>query len=236
MKKHLLKISVLLLLVAAVWSCRKEHAVPAANVLASYKGSDKNVLKIIEELKKPENNTLLANLNQQGEVDWQNYQAMLTSDFMQGLTLRFYQGPDSNYFDAQLNLETKDLRLLSKAQKRVEREQALEKLKVESKTKGKSTTTYASISCKAIVNFEYVLMINRTTFNIYDLDDDYIAFSRIYYQFIENVRMQLLTYGFAINPMSYTMYSDRGSMSILEYSNEVFDKLKLSFYWALADL
>ncbi len=234
-QKHLASALALLLgLLLLLHSCRKEHAVPTANVLASYKGSDKNVLKIIEELKKPENNTLLANLNQQGEVDWQNYQAMLTSDFMQGLTLRFYQGPDSNYFDAQLNPETKAIRLLSKTQKLVEREHAIAQLKAESKAKDKTTTTYTSFTCKAMVDFEYVLYTNRTTFSINDSFDDYY-FAYIYNYFIVKVREQLLNHGFALNPTYYKIYAD-GYIPYSSLYPQVIQQIRQSFQNALVDL
>lgn len=238
-RKHLATAFTLLLgLLLLLHSCRKEHAVPAANVLASYKGSDKNVLKIIDELKKPENKDLLANLNQQGEVDWQNYQTMLTSDFMQGLTLRFYQGPDSNYFDAQLNLETKSMRLLSKTQKLVEREHAIEQLKAESKTKGKSTTTYTIATCKGIVNFEYVLYINRTTININDSFEDYYNSTYLYYSFLQIVRQRLGMNGFAFTPsMYFVSYSFDGNSNPLQgYYNEVTENIKRSFIDALGEL
>jgi len=83
-------------------SCKKSSEDESrSDIFSTYQGNNELVLKVIAELKKPGNKSLLSQLNNEMSVDWVHYKPLITSGFLQGITVRFFRGNDSNYFDAQ---------------------------------------------------------------------------------------------------------------------------------------
>jgi len=114
-KLHLTKkMGMVLLAMAMLWSvaCKRDQLPPGNSLLNSYRGTDKMVLKVIGALREPANQTLLADLEKQGNINWK-YETLITSRFLKGYTLRFATGSDG-YLDAEVNAETGTAKLFSK--------------------------------------------------------------------------------------------------------------------------
>ncbi len=115
-KLHLTrKMGMVLLAMVMLWpvACKRDQLPPGNSLLNTYRGTDKMVLKVIETLREPANQTVLADLEMQGNINWE-YETLITSRFLKGYTLRFATGSDGNYLDAEVNAETGAVKLFSK--------------------------------------------------------------------------------------------------------------------------
>lgn len=85
LKRSLLKIAKLnyrlvfmaLICLLFVGSCKKDQTDSKSHTLESYKGTDRLVLDVINELKKPENSDLVKRLDAKEEIDWKNHKTLI---------------------------------------------------------------------------------------------------------------------------------------------------------------
>lgn len=97
-----------------LFGCKRDQLQPATpSLLSTYHGTDKMVLKVIEQLEQPANQAILAELEKQGSINWQ-YKALFSSRFIKGYTLRFALGSSSNYLDAEIDAKTGEIKLFTK--------------------------------------------------------------------------------------------------------------------------
>ena len=142
---------ILTMLLMCLGACkRNELQPPIPNILNSYRGTNKIVLQVVEELKKPDNRALLAELEKQGSINWE-CKVLITSRFMDGATLRFATGSNGDYLDAEVNGQTMAIRLYSKQQQ--EQRDAMAKQAFSKRLGGKSTQAGV---CTYKVGFEVV--------------------------------------------------------------------------------
>ena len=108
------RIIMTLLAMFLLLTCKHEPLPPSSgpSVLDTYHGDDEMVLKVIKQLKNPQNKLLLNELEKQATIDWK-YEALITSRFLDGFTLRFTTGDNEGYLDAEINAETKAIKLYS---------------------------------------------------------------------------------------------------------------------------
>lgn len=111
------RLGIVLMLVIGLFlpSCKKEIYPSLKKDILSYQGSNPIVQDVITELKKPQHSELRSRLSQHGSINWNDPKILLTTSFMDGLSMRFYSA-DSNYFDARINAQTKAIQLLDKTQ------------------------------------------------------------------------------------------------------------------------
>ena len=125
------------MLLLCLGSCKRDPFLPPMpNVLNSYRGTDKMVLQVIEALKAPDNKELLTELEKQGNINWE-YKALITSRFLDGITLRFATGINGDYLDAEVDAQTMAVKLYSKQQQ--EQRDAMAQQAFNKRQAGKST-------------------------------------------------------------------------------------------------
>ena len=137
------------MLLLCLGSCKRDPFLPPMpNVLNSYRGTDKMVLQVIEALKAPDNKELLTELEKQGNINWE-YKALITSRFLDGITLRFATGINGDYLDAEVDAQTMAVKLYSKQQQ--EQRDAMAQQAFNKRQAGKSTQAGV---CTYNINFE----------------------------------------------------------------------------------